>query len=196
VLAYEIARQLTAAGLPPPLLVLLDAALPLPVSPGSEEAALARRFAAFAGYLSRTYGQPVRLEEAELAGLTESGQHALLGQRMSEAGLDTRLSPAILTHQQTSHQDTRALERYEAGPYAGPVVLYRATQETPWAVRDPRYEIGGESRGWHRLCPDLRICPVDAHHLNLLDPPAVHAVAAHLRALLRQPEEGDPECPS
>ena len=113
-----------------------------------------------------------------------------------EIGLNTRLSPAILAHQESSHRDTRALERYEPGPYDGPVVLYRATRETPWAVRDPRYEIGGETRGWHRLCLDLRACPVDAHHLNLLDPPAVHAVAAHLGALLRDPEEGDQPCPS
>ncbi len=113
VLAYETARQLAAAGLPPPLLVLLDAALPLPVPPGREDAALARRFAAFADYLSRTYGTPVRLAEAELAGLDEGGQRALLDQRMAEAGLSTRLSPAILAHQETSHRDTRALERYQ-----------------------------------------------------------------------------------
>jgi thioesterase domain-containing protein len=103
---------------------------------------------------------------------------------MAEADLDGELSPAILRHQQTSYEDTRALERYVPGGYEGRVVLYRAERDTPWAVRDPRYEITSETRGWHRLCPRLEVVGIDAHHLNLLDPPAVTAVAAHLRELL------------
>jgi len=63
-------------------------------------------------------------------------------------------------------------------------VLYRTEQDTPWAVQDPRYQITSEGRGWDLLCPSLTAVPVDAHHLNLLDPPAVHSVAAHLRTLL------------
>jgi len=164
--------------------ILLDAGLPLPVAPGTEERALARRFAAFAAYLTRTYGRPVTLPEDELAGLGEEEQLALLTDRMSMSGLTAELSPAILRHQLTSHEDTRALERYEAGPYDGRVVLYRAEQETPWAVRDPRYEITDHTRGWGPLCSRLEVVPVDAHHLNLLDPPAVRTIAQHLRTAL------------
>jgi phthiocerol/phenolphthiocerol synthesis type-I polyketide synthase D len=181
VLGYETARQLAAAG-PAPLVVLLDAALPLPVAPDDEERVLARRFAAFAEYLTRTYGRAVRLSADELRGLPEDDQRDLVTRRMAEAGLDLR--PAILRHQQTSYEDTRALERYPAGGYEGRVVLYRAERETPWAVRDPRYEISGETRGWDRLCPRLEVVGIDAHHMNLLDPPAVTVVAAHLRELL------------
>jgi phthiocerol/phenolphthiocerol synthesis type-I polyketide synthase D len=184
VLGYETARCLTAAGRRPELVVLLDAALPLPVPPGTENRALARRFAAFAGYLTRTYGRTVPLLEEELAGLGEQDQLALLTERMTRAGVTAELSPAILRHQLTSHEDTRALERYQPGPYDGPVVLYRAERETPWAVRDPRYEITDPSRGWAPLCAQLDVVPVDAHHLNLLDPPGVGAIADHLRGLL------------
>jgi phthiocerol/phenolphthiocerol synthesis type-I polyketide synthase D len=186
VLGYETARQLTAAGHRVALLVLLDAALPLPVPAGSEDQALARRFTAFADYLSRTYGRTVRLAAGELLGLAEDAQLDLVMRRMAEAGLTEELSPAILRHQHTSHEDTRALERYRAEPYDGPVVLYRAERETPWAVPDPRYEITGETRGWDRLCRGLEAVGIDAHHLNLLDPPGVGAVAAHLRALLNR----------
>ncbi len=184
VLGYETARRLAAAGHRVRLVVLLDAALPLPVPPDREDRVLARRFAAFADYLTRTYGRTVRLSEAELLGLAEDAQLDLVARRMAEAGLDGELSPAILRHQRTSHEDTRALERYLAGGYDGPVVLYRAERETPWAVRDPRYDITGQTRGWDRLCPHLEVVGIDAHHLNLLDPPAVTAVAAHLRELL------------
>ncbi|MGE5286674.1 MAG: SDR family NAD(P)-dependent oxidoreductase [Micromonosporaceae bacterium] len=184
VLAYETARRLADAAMPPALVVLLDAALPLPIEPGTEGMVLASRFAAFAEYLTRTYGRPVPLDEEELIGLDEDAQVALVTQRMAEAGLTDELSPAILRHQLTSHEDTRALERYEAGPYGGRVVLYRADLQTPWAVRDPRYEITDETRGWGPLCDHLDVVGVGAHHLNLLDPPAVHMVAAHLRTLL------------
>lgn len=184
VLAYETARCLAAAGRRPDLVVLLDAALPLPVAPEDEARVLARRFAAFADYLTRTYGRAVQLREEELAGLAEDDQLALLTERMDASGVTARLSPAMLRHQFTSHEDTRALEGYQAGQYDGPVVLYRADQPTPWAVQDPRYEITDPSRGWAPLCPRLDVIPVDAHHLNLLDPPAVSAVAAHLRAQL------------
>ncbi|HEV2243910.1 MAG TPA: SDR family NAD(P)-dependent oxidoreductase [Streptosporangiaceae bacterium] len=180
VLGYETARRLTAVS----LVVLLDAALPLPVPAGDEEHVLARRFAAFGDYLTRTYGRAVRLPADELLGLSEGAQLDLVARRMAEAGLDGELSPAILRHQQTSYEDTRALERYVPGGYEGRVVLYRAERDTPWAVRDPRYEITSETRGWHRLCPRLEVVGIDAHHLNLLDPPAVTAVAAHLRELL------------
>ena len=184
VLAYETARRLAAAGQAPALVVLLDAALPLPIAPAEQPRVLARRFAAFAGYLTRTYGRPVALTEEELIGLDEGAQLALVTSRMTQAGLTDALSPAILRHQFTSHEDTRALEQYEAGAYRGRVVLYRAVQDTPWAVRDPRYEITDETRGWSPLCASLEVVNVDAHHLNLLDPPAVHVIAAHLRKLL------------
>jgi thioesterase domain-containing protein len=186
VLAYEIARQLAEAGHPTALLVLLDAALPLPAGPGGEGESLAHRFAAFAGYLRNTYGLAVQITAGELAGLTEDEQLSLLTERMVAAGIENVLSPAILRHQRQSHLDTRALERYEPGKYDGPVVLYRTDQETPWAVTDPRYQITSEGRGWDKLCPNLTIAGVDAHHLNLLDPPAVESVAAHLRTLLQQ----------
>ncbi len=184
VLGYETARCLTAAGRQPELVVLLDAGLPLPVPAGTEERALARRFAAFADYLTRTYGRAVTLLEEELSGLAEEEQLALLTDRMAKSGLTAELSPAILRHQLTSHEDTRALERYTARPYDGRVVLYRAEHETPWAVRDPRYQITDPARGWGPLCSRLEVVPVDAHHLNLLDPPAVGAIADHLRTML------------
>jgi thioesterase domain-containing protein len=184
VLAFETARCLAAAGRRPDLVILLDAALPLPVPPGTEPLVLARRFAAFAEYLTRTYGRTVALREDELADLGEKEQLALLTDRMTRAGVTAELSPAILRHQFTSHEDTRALERYQPGPYDGPVVLYRAERETPWLVRDPRYEITDPSRGWAPLCARLDVVPVDAHHLNLLDPPAVCTIAEHLRGLL------------
>ncbi|QXJ23207.1 SDR family NAD(P)-dependent oxidoreductase [Actinomadura graeca] len=176
VLAYETARRLTAAGRDVELVALFDAGLPLPVDDESDT--LARRFAAFAGYVNETYGLDVALTYEELAGLDEEAQFALVMERA--APLVDHIPPAALAHQLTSHQDTRSLEAYDPGPYDGRVILYRAPEETPWAVKDARYALDG-TNGFGGLCSDLEVIEIrGAHHLNLLDPPGVDVLAADL----------------
>ena len=186
VLAFATARLLTRMGERVDLVALIDAGLPLPLPPGTgPDQALADRFSGFADHLRATYGLPVELDRAELDGLGEDAQYALVMDRARDAGLDRVLSPAILRHQRTSHEDTRSLERYRPGPYDGRVVLYRGTEPTPWAVRDPRYDHRGDALGWDAHCADLEIVRVPGHHLSLLDPPGVAVIADHLSAALR-----------
>jgi thioesterase domain-containing protein len=180
VLAYETVRQLTAAGREVEFVALFDAGLPLPVEDESDT--LARRFSAFADYINQTYGLDISLTYEELSGLAEEAQFALVMERA--AALVDHIPPAALTHQFTSHQDTRSLEAYRPGPYDGRVILYRAPEETPWAVRDARYVLDG-TNGFGPLCPNLEIVKIPgAHHLNLLDPPGVEVLAARLEARL------------
>ncbi|KKD01881.1 hypothetical protein, partial [Streptomyces sp. WM6386] len=54
-------------------------------------------------------------------------------------------------------------------------------EPAPHTVRDPAYERDDASLGWDEVCPDLSVVPVTGHHLSLLDPPHVDAIAAHLR---------------
>ncbi|WP_030163574.1 type I polyketide synthase [Spirillospora albida] len=176
VLAYETARRLTAAGREVEFVALFDAGLPLAVDDESDT--LARRFAAFADYINETYGLEVSLTYEELAGLDEEAQFALVMERA--APLVDFIPPAALTHQLTSHQDTRSLEAYKPGTYDGHVILYYAPEETPWAVKDARYVLDG-TNGFGGLCSDLEIVTIPGvHHLNLLDPPGVEVLAAHL----------------
>jgi phthiocerol/phenolphthiocerol synthesis type-I polyketide synthase D len=184
VLAFEMARQLAAAGEKVDSVLLLDSGLPVPVPPDEAARLLTGRFLGFVEYLRDTYQAPVEVDPDRLRELTEDEQFELVLGQMSAAGLTARLPPAVWRHQIDSHTDTRALDEYQAGPYPGPVTLYRSTQPTPWTVTDPRYEHPDAARGWDRFCTDLRIVPVTAHHLNLLDPPAVDVIAADLRRLL------------
>ncbi|MCO5994844.1 type I polyketide synthase [Actinoallomurus rhizosphaericola] len=178
VVAYETARILGDVE----LLALIDAGIPRRADDPGEAAA--RRYADFAAYLNETYDLGVVLDVEELRPLGEDAQLALVMERA--APLMEKLPPAILHHQLTSHEDTRSLEAYRPEPYDGRVVLYRATEPTPWTVRDARYELD-ETNGFGDLCPRLDVVPIrGAHHLNLLDPPAVHALAGHLGALLIQ----------
>ncbi|NKZ05534.1 type I polyketide synthase [Actinomadura latina] len=187
VLAYETARQLTAAGREVEFVALFDAGLPLPVDDESDT--LARRFSAFADYINETYGLDVTLTYEELSGLDEEAQFALVMERA--APLVDYIPPAALTHQLTSHQDTRSLEAYQPEPYDGRVILYYAPEETPWAVRDARYVLDG-TNGFGGLCSHLEIVTIPGvHHLNLLDPPGVEVLAAHLEGRLAGRQESD-----
>ncbi|WP_254716792.1 type I polyketide synthase [Actinomadura sp. WMMB 499] len=188
VLAYETARQLEKAGREVEFVALFDAGLPLEVDDESDT--LARRFSAFADYINETYGLDVTLTYEELSGLDEEAQFALVMERA--APLVDHIPPAALTHQLTSHQDTRSLEAYRPEPYDGRVILYYAPEETPWAVRDARYVLDG-TNGFGGLCSDLeKVTIPDVHHLNLLDPPGVQTLAAHLEDRLagRAPAPG------
>ncbi|MFI6514344.1 SDR family NAD(P)-dependent oxidoreductase [Spirillospora sp. NPDC050679] len=180
VLAYETARQLTAAGREVEFVALFDAGLPLPVEDESDT--LARRFSAFTAYINETYGLEVSLTYEELSGLDEEAQFAMVMERA--APLAELIPPAALHHQLTSHQDTRSLEAYRPARYDGRVILYHAPEETPWAVRDARYVLDG-TNGFGELCSALEIVTIPGvHHLNLLDPPGVEVMAAHLEGQL------------
>jgi phthiocerol/phenolphthiocerol synthesis type-I polyketide synthase D len=180
VVGYEMARRLGPDQVE--LLAMLDSGLPKRVADVTE--VTARRYADFGRHLRETYGADVRLDFEELRALDEDGQLALVTERA--APVMERLPPAVVTHQITSHEDTRSLERYRPGPFAGPAVLYRSTEPTPWTVRDRRYDLD-DDRGFGGLCASLEIVPIaGAHHLNLLDPPGVGVIAAHLRGRLER----------
>ncbi|MFD1939228.1 SDR family NAD(P)-dependent oxidoreductase [Nonomuraea mangrovi] len=183
IMAFEIARLLGDAV---ELVAMIDSGLPAPLDPAALTRVHARRYADFSQYLRDTYGAAISLTYDELAELGESEQLALTEARIEASGVLTGLSPAILRHQRTSHQDTLAIERYQCGPYQGRVVLYRSTEPTPWAVEDVRYaHTDDPARGFAPFAKNLEIVPVHgSHHLNLLDPPHVEIVAAHLRGLL------------
>ncbi|MEU6724632.1 beta-ketoacyl synthase N-terminal-like domain-containing protein [Nonomuraea wenchangensis] len=185
ILAFEIARLLGEDDVE--LLAMIDAGLPDEVREPDRRRLAARRYAAFAAYLTRTYGTPIPLDRAELEALDEPAQLALTEARIAESGVLATLPPAILRHQLTSHDDTRAIERYRpAGPYHGRVVLYRSTEPAPWTVEDPRYAHADDpARGFAPYAPRLEVVEIPgSHHLNLLDPPHVEVIAEHLKGLL------------
>ncbi|MFI6500216.1 SDR family NAD(P)-dependent oxidoreductase [Nonomuraea typhae] len=183
IVAFEIARLLGDAC---ELAVMIDSGLPEAVSEEARREIHARRYVDFAGYLGETYGVQVRLGLDDLLTLDEPRQLALTEARIAESGVLGMLSPAVLRHQITSHEDTRAIERYQPGPHPGRVVLYRSTEPTPWAVEDARYLHDDDpARGFTPFSPALEVVEVPgSHHLNLLDPPHVETVAAHLKELL------------
>lgn len=181
-LAYGVAARLAEEGAEVEFVALIDTMLPLPEPDLTPQESSARRFLRFGAYVGQVYERPVRLDHDELAALPEPEQIELTMGRVAEAGL---LSPGVLRHQRQSFLDTMAAERATPRPYAGRVVLYRATE--PYAAglaMEPRYSRRDPDAGWARLCPRLEIVPVAAHHLSVVDPPHVDVVARHLTGLL------------
>ncbi|MGQ4414827.1 beta-ketoacyl synthase N-terminal-like domain-containing protein [Streptomyces sp. SAS_269] len=181
VVAQQAARLLSGHG-EVAALVLIDSVLPLPVPPAATPADEARRrFADFARYVRTTYGADPMLPYEELGSLhhTEQIDRVL---RLLEKAVD--LPAAVLAHQRASYLDLRSGELHTPGPYPGRTLLYRATRPAPHTVRDARYERTDATLGWDAHCPDLTVTDLPGHHLELLDPPAVDALAGELTRAL------------
>jgi thioesterase domain-containing protein len=76
----------------------------------------------------------------------------------------------------------RASRAYAPGPYPHPVTLLLTTERLTPAETDPEVH----AAGWAALVGELEVRRVPGHHLTLLAPPAVDALAAELRACLEQ----------
>ncbi|MET9165128.1 beta-ketoacyl synthase N-terminal-like domain-containing protein [Streptomyces cellulosae] len=181
VVAQETARLLSREG-EVTALVLVDSILPLPAPPVATPAEEARRrFAGFAAYVHTVYGVELELPYVELGAMDDTAQVDLVLALLEKA---VDLPPAVLAHQRSSYLDLRSAERHSPGPYPGRTLLYRATRPAPHTVRDARYERTDATLGWDAHCPDLTVTDLPAHHLALLDPPAVDTLAADLARAL------------
>ena len=171
--AQETARLLTAAGEQVDAVVLIDSVRPLPV-PGDRTRA---HFEGFAHYVEQTYGARLDLPYDLLAGMDERSRIERVLRMLQEAA---DIPPAALEHQRTSYLDLRIGEAHTPGRYEGRVILFRATEPAPHTVRDRAYEREDDTLGWDEVCPDLHVVRIAGHHLSLLDPPHVNAIADHL----------------
>jgi phthiocerol/phenolphthiocerol synthesis type-I polyketide synthase D len=179
-LAFEVARQLVAAGAEIELLFLVDTIIPLPDKESSPVDALRTRLGRFVEYIEQTYQVDLGVPAADLAALPEAERNDLVLRRLSErvAGMGA----AVLNHQQTSYVDARISEQYTPAEYPGPVLLFRAKDPHPLTTTlDPRYLRSDEALGWDEFCPDLEIVKVPGDHITVIDPPYVSVIADRLR---------------
>jgi amino acid adenylation domain-containing protein len=71
----------------------------------------------------------------------------------------------------------KAFDRYHARPYAGNVVLFRATKQLP--------ELAGDAYlGWKTVLPNMLVCEVIGHQQNILGEPKVKRLAQELAVYL------------
>jgi thioesterase domain-containing protein len=179
-IAFEMAQQLRAQGQNVALLALLDARV---MAPDEKHARTDDRalLASLAQHLGLSLDQ-----------LTFSQDHFLQlepGQQMTyilEQARAANLVPSdvgiaqLHRHLQVLKTNVRAGCSYVPRPYAGRVVLFRASERPGVALSDP-------SMGWGKLVAngvEIQMAPGD--HYTMLRAPHVHVLAEGLRTYLQE----------
>ncbi|WP_434417883.1 amino acid adenylation domain-containing protein [Nannocystis pusilla] len=173
VVAYEMARQLDAAGERTALLALIDSP-----SPGYMPARLDRD----ANVLTYLLGVGGSLAGAS-ARLQELAPDEQLRHFAAQAGLAGRmlpdLEPARVRHfLRLFAVNCEAMLRYAPRPYAGRAVFFRASEADGYNSTTPE-------RGWLELVQHgVDVHAVPGNHITMNFPPNVDAIAARLRGYL------------
>jgi thioesterase domain-containing protein len=177
--AFEIARQLEAAGEKVDLLVLLDT--PLPMRP----------------LLNRTDKTIIKLAE-----LRKQGAGFLVGwaRRRFQWELNrfrNRNAPPIqLRSNQLNNEAIQAaflaaLPRYRVERWNGPAVLFRPPQDLHWKVSGGRWVSSGREyvypdNDWTRFIPALQVLEVPGDHDSMVLEPNVRVMAGLLKDCIEQ----------
>jgi amino acid adenylation domain-containing protein len=156
VVAFEMARQMAAAGEEPGFVALLDSDL-AEILPGFRPAGPAG-LARLAGRLRRWAGD-------RLGRSRRFARRLLRGQDEARKANEYRCFTRVL------RANEAALARYLPGPYAGEVTYFAAAGCDPAVYREFVRRTGCR----------LEIVPVPGDHLSMLEPPHVEALAAELR---------------
>jgi thioesterase domain-containing protein len=179
--AYEIARQLEAAGEQVSLLVLLDT--PLPVSPpiGRKDKALiklAELREKGPGYLLRWARQrwawEMQQREARLHPSPQASSHQLHNAAIEAAFRD-------------------ALPRYRVQAWGGPAVLFRPPLDLRWQISGGRWvnrdrELVYPDNDWTRYMPELRVFEVPGDHDSMVLEPNVRVLARQMKDCIEAAE--------
>lgn len=173
--AYEIARQLEAAGEQVALLVMLDT--PLPVRPS----------------LSRPDKLLIKLAELRQGGLGFLRQWA---QRRIAWEIQRRqggAAPTASTHQlhnaEIEAAFRAALPIYPLQSWNGPAVLFRPPLDRHRKVTSGRWvsaarEYVFDDNDWTRYMPELRVIEVPGDHDSMVLEPNVRVLASHIKACI------------
>jgi thioesterase domain-containing protein len=174
-IAYEMARQLDAAGKTVGLLAVFDTAL----TGGDDAPADAQLLADAATTIGQFLGKPVALAPDELRGLPADAQIACALGRLERADLLGFDSAAELVRNllavTRAHLAARRAYRPERSRL--PVTVFRARNRAP-ADTDA-------ALGWSALAP-VRVLQADGGHIDMLQEPHVRGLAAQFAACLNE----------
>ncbi|GLS25824.1 hypothetical protein GCM10007877_15380 [Marinibactrum halimedae] len=76
------------------------------------------------------------------------------------------------------------VKNYTAQYYSGTVVLFRASERSPFEPEDTYM-------GWAKIAPNINVVQIEGDHLSILRKPNVKAMARHLSAYLPSEQEGN-----
>ncbi len=184
VVAFEMARQLAAAGERAELLAMID--VPAPLAAAADDLDLPAQISHFARDLWGLGGRREAIDLAARDDLRRLGAEDLLRQVFGEARAAALVPPDLdfATMRrlfETFAANLRALRRYQGVPYAGSALLVRATES-------PARDGADASLGWTALVGGgVRLAFVAADHFTIVRRPAAEELAVLLRPYLTQP---------
>jgi amino acid adenylation domain-containing protein/non-ribosomal peptide synthase protein (TIGR01720 family) len=175
--AYEIARRLTAAGEEVALLAVLDAG-PKPKAEAGEE----RPHLDAADLLADEFRAVLAVTAEEIRALPEGERLPWLFARAEAVGkLPAGLDPAYVERLLATFQaHQQAALAYRPRPYPGRLTLFRAVGDLA-----SRPDL---AMGWNGLAADLEIVKVPGGHEDMVAPPHLETLAVKLRELLARGE--------
>lgn len=167
VIAYEMAQQLTSAGLGPVGPIMIDTLCPT-IHSGSmtmiekmgyaaywNPVDMAKRLATMGHF--RRVGKERQQKRAEIARLLDAGQQL----------------PHALRYQHVADSLTRAHRSYRPRRWDGATTLIRARR------RETSHFRGGRTLGWSEFIGgEVSVSAIDADHHTILDQPAVDGIAS------------------
>jgi thioesterase domain-containing protein len=186
--AFEMAKQLKAAGQEVGLLVLIDSDN-FPPPPRETVHAIVRR----TGFLWKR----VRLHGATLARLDARQKASYLSARALtvlrwsrekwRAYSEGLRHPASRVIDEVLAANQEAADNYVATPYDGPVLLFRASDRSKTGLLDP-------SLGWGGVCPGgIEVIEITGDHDTVIEEPEVRTLARELTARLRRFRQEGPD---
>ncbi|HSN86986.1 MAG TPA: thioesterase domain-containing protein, partial [Thermoanaerobaculia bacterium] len=199
--AFEMARQLVAAGEEAPFLALLDTRAPLGLDQQPEGGLVADLAAVLERHALDDEAANLAEEKAlwdDLTELAEVHLRKVYGEerepgrrRPSRMGALQRFFRAyrfLPTGEEIDYREVRRYLRFlranfrssrayaPAAPYPHGAVLFQSTDRLTDAETAPEVQAGR----WRRLVGELEVRPVPGHHLHLLAAPAVEVLAREL----------------
>ena len=179
--AYEMARQLRAAGEDVAVLALLDTPLPVRPSLSKPDKALiklAELREKGPAYLLEWARNRIAWEKTKRQGKTDQSQAAQFN--------NTRIEAAFL----------RAVARYQTPEWDGPMLLLRPVLDRKYKVTKGNWvssarEYVFADNDWARYAPHVRVIEVPGDHDSMVLSPNVVVMAAELREVINEALAGD-----
>jgi len=175
VLAFEVARQLTAKGSEVGLVVLVDS--PCPAEPDPFLIRMMRNAQIHMSHISQGGVRQFRLAASGIA------RRQILRFKINSWRFGRPLGipvgrPTPREPMDVILANVIATRRYVPRPYYGRVLLFKRTHDLTGRYRQP-------DNGWGRVVGDgLEVCRIEGGHLDLLIEPAVGALAEKLAAAM------------
>jgi amino acid adenylation domain-containing protein len=189
VIAFEAARQLAAAGQHVPRVVIIDVPAPL-AGAASAERSTASALVSFARKTSLYSGRELSVTHAQLDGLAHEEQLELFFNEMKKNAL-VPSDVGVENFSRFLHiyeNNIRALPGYQAGTYAGDIILLRGEEVLPEIAQELPATFAEPALRWNALCEGrVVVHTVPGNHITMITPPHVTTLVRVLnRALAEQ----------